>query len=76
MPRHHGYESSSMISSDLESTSFFDSDDDASSRITATTTGNKAARRTKCNVMTGYIKGACSVKRNGNDELFIAFKYP
>lgn len=38
-PRHHGYESSSMISSDLESTSFFDSDDDASSRITATTTG-------------------------------------
>lgn len=39
VPRHHGYESSSMISSDLESTSFFDSDDDASSRITATTTG-------------------------------------
>lgn len=35
----HGYESSSMISSDLESTSFFDSDEDASSRITATTTG-------------------------------------
>ncbi|KAK3875515.1 hypothetical protein Pcinc_019613 [Petrolisthes cinctipes] len=44
-PRHHGYESSSMISSDLESTSFFDSDDDASSRITATTTGSSSVSR-------------------------------
>ena len=35
----HEYESSSMISSDLESTSFVDSEEDASSRIT-TTTGN------------------------------------
>ncbi|XP_050719995.1 segment polarity protein dishevelled homolog DVL-3-like isoform X8 [Eriocheir sinensis] len=45
VPRHHGYESSSMISSDLESTSFFDSDDDASSRITATTTGSSSVSR-------------------------------
>ncbi|RXG70827.1 Segment polarity protein dishevelled-like protein DVL-3 [Armadillidium vulgare] len=41
----HGYESSSMISSDLESTSFFDSDEDASSRITATTTGSSSVSR-------------------------------
>lgn len=40
-----GYESSSMISSDLESTSCFDSEDDASSRITATTTGNALSLR-------------------------------
>lgn len=33
----HEYESSSMISSDLESTSFVDSEEDASSRITTTT---------------------------------------
>nr|CAD7416464.1 unnamed protein product [Timema cristinae]CAD7435140.1 unnamed protein product [Timema monikensis] len=33
----HGYESSSMISSDLETTSFLESEDDASSRITTTT---------------------------------------
>ena len=33
-----------MISSDLESTSFVDSEEDASSRIT-TTTGNSSARR-------------------------------
>lgn len=33
----HGYESSSMLSSDLESTSFLESEDDASSRITTTT---------------------------------------
>ncbi|XP_066975082.1 segment polarity protein dishevelled homolog DVL-1-like isoform X6 [Macrobrachium rosenbergii] len=45
VPRHHGYESSSMISSDLESTSFFDSDDDASSRITGTTTGSSSVSR-------------------------------
>ena len=50
VPRHHGYESSSMISSDLESTSFFDSDDDASSRITATTTGNLTATQQSQNL--------------------------
>lgn len=33
----HGYESSSMLSSDLETTSFLESEDDASSRITSTT---------------------------------------
>lgn len=33
----HEYESSSMISSDLETTSFVDSEEDASSRITMTT---------------------------------------
>ncbi|GFG40326.1 hypothetical protein Cfor_03551 [Coptotermes formosanus] len=33
----HGYESSSMLSSDLETTSFLESEDDASSRITTTT---------------------------------------
>ncbi|XP_049783955.1 segment polarity protein dishevelled homolog DVL-3 isoform X1 [Schistocerca cancellata] len=33
----HGYESSSMLSSDLESTSFLESEDDVSSRITTTT---------------------------------------
>ncbi|XP_021914932.1 segment polarity protein dishevelled homolog DVL-3 isoform X3 [Zootermopsis nevadensis] len=33
----HGYESSSMLSSDLETTSFVESEDDASSRITTTT---------------------------------------
>lgn len=33
---HHHYESS-MMSSDLETTTFLDSEDDASSRITATT---------------------------------------
>jgi segment polarity protein dishevelled len=32
-----GYESSSMFSSDLETTSFLESEDDASSRITTTT---------------------------------------
>jgi len=37
----HEYESSSMISSDLESTSFVDSEEDASSRITTTTGINK-----------------------------------
>ena len=31
------YDNSSMLSSDLESTSFFDSEDDGSSRITSTT---------------------------------------
>lgn len=31
------YESSSMVSSDVETTSFLESDDDASSRITTTT---------------------------------------
>ncbi|XP_076043044.1 segment polarity protein dishevelled isoform X2 [Oratosquilla oratoria] len=41
----HAYESSSMISSDLESTSFFDSDDDASSRVTATTAGSSSVSR-------------------------------
>ncbi|XP_014279981.1 segment polarity protein dishevelled homolog DVL-3 isoform X3 [Halyomorpha halys] len=35
--RLHGYESSSMLSSDLETTSFLESEDDASSRITTTT---------------------------------------
>jgi len=33
----HGYESSSMLSSDVETTSFLESEDDASSRITTTT---------------------------------------
>lgn len=33
----HGYESASMMSSDLETTTFLESDDDASSRITSTT---------------------------------------
>jgi Dishevelled specific domain len=33
----HGYESSSMISSELETTSCLDSEDDATSRITTTT---------------------------------------
>lgn len=33
----HAYESSSMVSSDLETTSFLESDDDASSHITTTT---------------------------------------
>ncbi|XP_046672895.1 segment polarity protein dishevelled homolog DVL-3 isoform X3 [Homalodisca vitripennis] len=33
----HGYESSSMLSSDLETTSFLESEDDASSHITTTT---------------------------------------
>lgn len=33
----HVYESSSMVSSDLETTSFLESDDDASSHITTTT---------------------------------------
>uniref|UniRef100_A0A1B6D6G1 Dishevelled n=1 Tax=Clastoptera arizonana TaxID=38151 RepID=A0A1B6D6G1_9HEMI len=33
----HGYESSSMVSSDLETTSFLESEDDASSHITTTT---------------------------------------
>ncbi|KAF2349888.1 DIX domain [Trinorchestia longiramus] len=41
-PGGRGYESSSMISSDLDTTTFFDSDDDASSRITATTTGSSS----------------------------------
>ncbi|XP_063219912.1 segment polarity protein dishevelled homolog DVL-3 isoform X1 [Bacillus rossius redtenbacheri] len=36
-PPGHGYESSSMLSSDLETTSFLESEDDASSRITTTT---------------------------------------
>ncbi|KAL1123355.1 hypothetical protein AAG570_002440 [Ranatra chinensis] len=36
-PRGMGYESSSMFSSDLETTSFLESEDDASSRITTTT---------------------------------------
>lgn len=36
-PRLHAYESSSMMSSDLETTSFLESEDDASSRITTTT---------------------------------------
>lgn len=34
--KHRGYESS-MLSSDIETTSFLESDDDASSRITTTT---------------------------------------
>ncbi|XP_054268021.1 segment polarity protein dishevelled homolog DVL-3 isoform X2 [Macrosteles quadrilineatus] len=37
MPGGHGYESSSMLSSDLETTSFLESEDDASSHITTTT---------------------------------------
>ena len=32
-----GYDTSSMMSSELETTSFLESDDDASSRITTTT---------------------------------------
>ncbi|XP_022187203.2 segment polarity protein dishevelled homolog DVL-3 isoform X2 [Nilaparvata lugens] len=37
MRQGHGYESSSMLSSDLETTSFLESEDDASSHITTTT---------------------------------------
>lgn len=33
----HGYETASILSSDLETTTFLESDDDASSRITSTT---------------------------------------
>lgn len=35
--RGHGYETASVISSELETTSFLESDDDCSSRITTTT---------------------------------------
>lgn len=35
--KHRNHYESSMMSSDLETTTFFESDDDASSRITATT---------------------------------------
>ncbi|XP_051164295.1 segment polarity protein dishevelled homolog DVL-3 isoform X1 [Leptopilina boulardi] len=35
----HGYESASILSSDLETSTFLESDDDASSRITSTTGG-------------------------------------
>lgn len=41
----HEYESSSMISSDLESTSFVDSEEDASSRITTTTDHTSVSRQ-------------------------------
>merc|ERR1740128_711562 len=41
----HEYESSSMISSDLESTSFVDSEEDASSRITMTTDHTSVSRQ-------------------------------
>lgn len=33
----HGYETASILSSDLETTTFLESDDDASSHITSTT---------------------------------------
>lgn len=33
----HGYETASILSSDLETTTFLESDDDASSRVTSTT---------------------------------------
>ncbi|KAF0290810.1 Segment polarity protein dishevelled DVL-3 [Amphibalanus amphitrite] len=38
------YDNSSMLSSDLESTSFFDSEDDGSSRITSTTGSTSVSR--------------------------------
>jgi len=41
----HEYESSSMISSDLETTSFVDSEEDASSRITMTTDHTSVSRQ-------------------------------
>ncbi|KAL5015309.1 hypothetical protein ScPMuIL_009579 [Solemya velum] len=44
--RGHNYESSTVLSSDLESTSFFDSEDDAASRFsTVTDTTNRTASR-------------------------------
>lgn len=33
----HGYETASILSSDLETTTFLESDDDVSSRVTSTT---------------------------------------
>ncbi|XP_070167215.1 segment polarity protein dishevelled homolog DVL-3 isoform X2 [Polyergus mexicanus] len=41
----HGYETASILSSDLETTTFLESDDDASSRITSTTDRRRPQRR-------------------------------
>ncbi|KAJ8885187.1 hypothetical protein PR048_011383 [Dryococelus australis] len=79
-PKHqtgHGYESSSMMSSDLETTSFLESEDDASSRITTTTgratnlsvdrqtlgTESKMHRRDKCCPGTGIINHAAPMHK-------------
>ncbi|KAE8747338.1 dishevelled isoform A [Frankliniella occidentalis] len=54
----HGYESSSMLSSDLETTSFLESEDDASSRITSTT-----GRHTQMSMDRGTLDSSSVVSR-------------
>ncbi|XP_018914936.1 segment polarity protein dishevelled homolog DVL-1 isoform X2 [Bemisia tabaci] len=55
--KHRGYESS-MLSSDIETTSFLESDDDASSRITTTT-----GRHTNITLDSSSVASRCPQKR-------------